>query len=313
MAIVRSFHGGKPFYSGHNCPYRKPEYRVCTGKGVVVLDEVDYGEMIDITLFRTLAVMLDEASNTEEVARLLAEKNRLFSIPNIHADLASYLEPSGLRHVFPDWAKGYNFQVKPMAIVIIDDKKYMEIVREAYDEEDYRSLMISDSRLIIGLDHAVPTLAYVAYLNADELAKSVKEACLTNIVIDIDEYTVAELLRRSYMEMRGFDISEYLINFQTLLRDIIYEESNLPIDDIDVSIMDDIDNCLMQTIMRTHGLLYKFIAEGRYPEPVPTLIYAIFYPETRYEAVFTGCDAYRRVKDFLPERDAAYLARLCGS
>ena len=113
--------------------------------------------------------------------------------------------------------------------------------------------------------------------------------------------------------MIGSDITGFLAELQTGIRDLLYKESNIPIESQDVELMDYIDECIYTGMAKTHGLLYRFIEEGRYPEPVPIAIYAVFYPETSHEVTFTGCDAYRRVKEFLPERDAAYLARICGS
>ena len=272
--IVRSLHAGKPFYLGGDC-MEYPGYTICRGRNLIIFNEIDDGEVFDITVYRTMVMFTEGGILDKMLMGLLASRD--FSVPAAHADIGMYLDVEPLPDYGPPEPDLFGFVDKPAAIAELPEYMYIKILRESTGHNDYIYRM-QEAPLVVAIRYWVETLTHVLKSHADEVAAMVEKE------YGIPARAVKEALEASYMAR---SITEYVTNVVAELADLYDALSDLYFFLVRVA--------------------YDLVDQGKY---VPPEIMAIsVYKNGRYVA--GGCEAARMVYNLLPERDQADVKRKC--
>lgn len=294
--LIRSLHGAKPFFLGEKCIETKFGTIICTDKSVVIINEEDEGEVWDTTFWKSTAIFLDEPIAklvSSMIKRLVNE--RYVSIPEEVASLGHELmgEDVGVINQLK-----YGYTVKPGAIVIIDEGRFLDILydllagRHNFTLWGYTmgELLREKAEIVIELIYATPMLWYVVLQHKHEVAKQIDRALREMLAIDVDS-------EKHFYEPYNEEIS---------LDEYAHEVAGGICGELDVSI-----DCVR--VEEVIGMeMYEFVRECVDRGCLPGQYLHQIAVAKDWKRLLEGCEAAKAVYDFLPERDREIVKKSCG-
>lgn len=295
--IIRTLHGGKPFYLGEKCQ-ECCGHQICTDDQIIVVNEEDEGELWDITFWRSTAIFLDKPELKGLLVNLIEKyyEEGPGGFCNALANLAGGV-------AFTEWGTyditklKEGFTVKPATIIVIDDGKFADILFDMI-QNPYSSIedgIRKYAYLVVEMGYATPMLWYLAYLYKDEVAKIIHDFYLKNLNYSFD---LEEIKKEFYIPSLDISVTEYISNIVHYLC--------WKIEDYDLA-----ERCqYMKDQVADEVFFYveKLVEKGEYPEPYLQRIVV----SRDWRVYLEGCEAAKAVYELLPERDRIVVRENCG-
>ena len=171
--IARSLHAGRPFILGRNC-VDMGDYELCHGKNLLVVNEVDAGEVFDITLYRSMAIFTEGGFMDKMLRGAIVEAMKRFSVPDAHANIGYVLPLEPLPAAYEPVDDPWGYIEKPGTIAKLPQLQYIRILRSSRCEDDYID-GVAYTGTVVAIYYRVETLTHVAKRHIDTIARSVEE------------------------------------------------------------------------------------------------------------------------------------------
>lgn len=337
MIMLRSLHPIRPWPKSGTC-FKVGITEICWSGTSVTAIELDIAEQDDLSVWRTLNALTENERQAREIAFKIGsiyagyflgvDELPQYDIINVHAAIGGdMLDIAGMR--------GYNCDIKEPksdtfytnhmgAISIIDYDTYMDILNTALYDNEYMRMVRESSEVIIGEAVRTYSIMKIVYDNPEIAVKVIKQV----FGIELSPYEVREALQTVRKKWTGIETQYINSSTQTLLAVLDYwagkvlgydewwelekYDVEFALDKKGLSVKDFEDRMHVAVALIADKAQQVGLHNPKY-EYVEVIWLAAIDRRYGHEEWYCGCDVWRHLREFLPEREWSELASVCST